>query len=52
MGMVEMALSQLSSKAIVTLDDDRRAAMVSNLLVVLCGERGAQPIVTTGTIYQ
>jgi regulator of protease activity HflC (stomatin/prohibitin superfamily) len=51
-GMVEMALSQLSSKAIVTLDDDRRAAMVSNLLVVLCGERGAQPIVNTGTIYQ
>jgi regulator of protease activity HflC (stomatin/prohibitin superfamily) len=51
-GMVEMALSQLSAKAIVTLDDDRRAAMVSNLLVVLCGERGAQPIVNTGTIYQ
>jgi regulator of protease activity HflC (stomatin/prohibitin superfamily) len=51
-GMVEMALSQLSAKAIVTLDDERRAAMVSNLLVVLCGERGAQPIVNTGTIYQ
>ena len=51
-GMVEMALSQLSAQAIVTLDDDRRAAMVSNLLVVLCRERGAQPIVNTGTIYQ
>lgn len=51
-GMVEMALDQLSSKSIVTLDDERRAAMVSNLLVVLCGERGAQPIVNTGTIYQ
>jgi regulator of protease activity HflC (stomatin/prohibitin superfamily) len=51
-GMVEMALGQLSSKAIVSLDDERRAAMVSNLLVVLCGERGAQPIVNTGTIYQ
>jgi len=51
-GMVEMALGQLSSKAIVTLDDERRAAMVSNLLVVLCGERAAQPIVNTGTIYQ
>ncbi|MGD9903413.1 MAG: SPFH domain-containing protein [Vicinamibacterales bacterium] len=51
-GMVEMALTQLSSKAIVALDDERRAAMVSNLLVVLCGERGAQPIVNTGTIYQ
>ncbi|MGE0814945.1 MAG: SPFH domain-containing protein [Vicinamibacterales bacterium] len=51
-GMVEMALGQLSSKSIVVLDDERRAAMVSNLLVVLCGERGAQPIVNTGTIYQ
>jgi ribosomal protein S15P/S13E len=51
-GMVEMALSMLSQKAIVDLDDERKAAMVSNLLVVLCGERGAQPIVNTGTIYQ
>jgi regulator of protease activity HflC (stomatin/prohibitin superfamily) len=51
-GMVEMALAQLSAKSIVVLDDERRAAMVSNLLVVLCGERGAQPIVNTGTIYQ
>ncbi len=51
-GMVEMALGMLSQKAIVELDDERKAAMVSNLLVVLCGERGAQPIVNTGTIYQ
>ena len=51
-GMVEMALSMLSQKEIVQLDDERKAAMVSNLLVVLCGERGAQPIVNTGTIYQ
>jgi regulator of protease activity HflC (stomatin/prohibitin superfamily) len=51
-GMVEMALGMLSQKEIVHLDDERKAAMVSNLLVVLCGERGAQPIVNTGTIYQ
>jgi SPFH domain / Band 7 family len=51
-GMVEMALEMLSHRAIVNLDDERRAAMVSNLLVVLCGERAAQPIVNTGTIYQ
>jgi hypothetical protein len=51
-GMVEMALEMLSHKAIVSLDEERKAAMVSNLLVVLCGERGAQPIVNTGTIYQ
>jgi hypothetical protein len=51
-GMVEMALGMLSQKEIVQLDDERKAAMVSNLLVVLCGERGAQPIVNTGTIYQ
>jgi regulator of protease activity HflC (stomatin/prohibitin superfamily) len=51
-GMVEMALGMLSQKEIVELDDERKAAMVSNLLVVLCGERGAQPIVNTGTIYQ
>jgi hypothetical protein len=51
-GMVEMALGMLSQKKIVTLDDERKAAMVSNLLVVLCGERGAQPILNTGTIYQ
>ena len=51
-GMVEMALGMLSQKQIVQLDDERKAAMVSNLLVVLCGERGAQPILNTGTIYQ
>jgi hypothetical protein len=51
-GMVEMALAQLSAKGVVNLDEERKAAMVSNLLVVLCGERGAQPIVNTGTIYQ
>jgi regulator of protease activity HflC (stomatin/prohibitin superfamily) len=51
-GMVEMALAMLSNKEIVTLDEERKAAMVSNLLVVLCGERGAQPVLNTGTIYQ
>jgi hypothetical protein len=51
-GMVEMALEMLSHKAIVHLDEERKAAMVSNLLVVLCGERGAQPILNTGTIHQ
>jgi len=51
-GMVEMALQHLSRDKIVELDEERKAAMVSNLLVVLCGERAAQPIVNTGTIYQ
>jgi hypothetical protein len=51
-GMVEMALEMLSRREIVKLDDERRAAMVSNLLVVLCGERSTQPVVNTGTIYQ
>jgi hypothetical protein len=51
-GMVDMALAMLSKKGIVSLDEERKAAMVSNLLVVLCGERGAQPIVNTGTIHQ
>jgi hypothetical protein len=51
-GMVEMALEMLLHKDIVRLDDERKAAMVSNLLVVLCGERGAQPILNTGTIHQ
>jgi regulator of protease activity HflC (stomatin/prohibitin superfamily) len=51
-GMVEMALEQLSKKEIVQLDEERKAAMVSNLLVVLCSERSAQPIVNTGTLYQ
>ena len=51
-GMVEMALEMLSKREIVALDDDRRAAMVSNLLVVLCGDKATQPIINTGTIYQ
>ena len=51
-GMVEMALEMLSKREIVTLDDERRAAMVSNLLVVLCGDKATQPIINTGTIYQ
>jgi regulator of protease activity HflC (stomatin/prohibitin superfamily) len=50
--MVEHALEQLSSKSIITLDDERKAAMVSNLLVVLCGDRDAQPVVNTGSLYQ
>ena len=50
--MVQMALEQLSSQHIVELDEERRAAMVSNLLVVLCGERGTQPVLNTGTLYQ
>jgi len=50
-GMVEMALERLAQKGTVTLDEERKAAMVSNLLVVLCGERAAQPIVNTGTMY-
>ncbi|MBW8712807.1 MAG: SPFH domain-containing protein [Acidobacteria bacterium] len=51
-GMVEMALEMLSKRDIVALDNERKAAMVSNLLVVLCGDRSTQPIVNTGTIYQ
>jgi regulator of protease activity HflC (stomatin/prohibitin superfamily) len=51
-GMVDMALEMLSRKGIVHLDEERKAAMVSNLLVVLCGEKGATPVVNTGTIYQ
>jgi len=50
-GMVENALELLAQKQILNLDDERRAAMVSNLLVVLCGERGTQPVVNTGTLY-
>jgi len=51
-GMVDMALELLMKSGKVHLDEERKAAMVSNLLVVLCGERGAQPIVNAGTIYQ
>ncbi|HQR22173.1 MAG TPA: SPFH domain-containing protein [Burkholderiaceae bacterium] len=50
--MVEMALNGLSERGIVHLDDERRAAMVSNLLVVLCAESEAQPVINTGTLYQ
>ncbi len=51
-GMVEMALELLSKRDIVALDNERKAAMVSNLLVVLCGDKATQPIINTGTIYQ
>ncbi len=50
-GMVEMALERLSEKEVVNLDEERKAAMVSNLLVVLCGNRDAQPVVNSGTLY-
>jgi regulator of protease activity HflC (stomatin/prohibitin superfamily) len=49
--IVHMALDRLAEKGVVRLDEERKAAMVSNLLVVLCGERGAQPVVNTGTLY-
>ena len=49
--MVEMALTQLSEKDVVHLDDERKAAMVSNLMVVLCGERDTQPVVNAGSLY-
>ncbi len=51
-GMVEMALERLASHKVIELDEERKAAMVSNLLVVLCGERAAQPVLNTGTLYQ
>lgn len=50
-GMVEMALRKLSENGVVELDEERKAAMVSNLLVVLCGNKDAQPIVNSGSIY-
>lgn len=50
-GMVQMALSQLSEKGIVELDEERKAAMVSNLLVVLCGDQNTQPVVNAGSLY-
>ena len=50
-GMVEMALEQLNDDRIVDLDEERKAAMVSNLLVVLCGNRDAQPVVNSGSLY-
>jgi regulator of protease activity HflC (stomatin/prohibitin superfamily) len=51
-GMVEMALDQLAQRRVVDLDDERRAAMVSNLMVVLCGEQATQPVLNAGTLYQ
>ncbi len=48
----QMALDQLSEEQIVTLDEERKAAMVSNLLVVLCADEPAQPVLNTGTLYQ
>lgn len=51
-GMVEMALQRLSERNVVELDDDKKAAMVSNLMVVLCGEKAASPVVNAGTLYQ
>jgi len=50
-GMVEMALAKLSEKNVIELDEERKAAMVSNLLVVLCGDRSANPVINTGTLY-
>jgi regulator of protease activity HflC (stomatin/prohibitin superfamily) len=50
-GMVEMALDMLNQKGVVTFDEERKAAMVSNLLVVLCGDRATQPVINAGTIY-
>jgi hypothetical protein len=50
--MVELALAKLSQKEIVVLDEERKAAMVSNLLVVLCGESKVSPVVNTGTLHQ
>jgi len=49
--MVDMALRELAEKQVVTLDDERRASMVSNLMVVLCSESEVHPIVNTGTLY-
>ncbi len=50
-GMVQMALDQLAEKKIVELDDERRATMVSNLLVVLCSDKHTQPVINTGSLY-
>ena len=51
-GMVEMALSELGDRDLANFDEDRKATMISNLLVVLCSEHAAQPVVNTGTLYQ
>ena len=50
-GMVDMALAMLSEKGIVNLDEERKAAMVCNLLVVLCGEKSVTPVLNAGTLY-
>ena len=50
-GMVELALTGLQERGLVALDDERKAAMVTNLLVVLCSDHDAQPVVNTGTLY-
>ena len=50
-GMVQMALDELRQNQVIDLDEERKAAMVSNLLVVLCGEEGAQPVLNTGSLY-
>jgi hypothetical protein len=49
--MVEMALNELSAKRVVDVDDERKAAMMSNLMTVLCAEGEAQPVINTGTLY-
>jgi hypothetical protein len=51
-GMVQMALERLEDQDIVTLDDERKATMVSNLLVVLCSDQATQPVVNVGSLYQ
>jgi regulator of protease activity HflC (stomatin/prohibitin superfamily) len=51
-GMVESALEKLSSKGIIDMDEEKKATMVSNLMVVLCGDRDAQPVINTGTLHQ
>nr|MCU0627528.1 SPFH domain-containing protein [Gemmatimonadaceae bacterium] len=51
-GMVDMALEMVEARGMAKLDEERRAAMISNLLVVLCGDRGTQPVVNTGSLYQ
>jgi hypothetical protein len=50
-GMVELALEKLSHKQLIQLDEERKAAMVSNLMVVLCSERSASPVINTGTLH-
>ena len=49
--MVDMALKKLSAEHVVEMDEERKAAMVSNLMVVLCGDEGASPVINTGSIY-